>query len=406
MPAVAWVGANPIAWAGEELASDARRHNFSTRHLDWLVSDDTQDGDADDTNFATLPDPVGYGDPQFYLGVVRDSAGTLVEDRYTISWSDGRYGRSSGTYLVTPVLAGLHHTTPPTLALPPGHPDPAHVGELLDPHVRVEVPAGAFATPPTEATEDWPSVRVRMDPAAGTIRWSAALFNADNPADPLAVFNTSNTPGLVDVVMYADYTPYIMRITTDEANDDSPSAFYDLGESSRLTVFWRRSYSSTDTPHFGRTDFMHKTWTMALQVARPPITGITAITDITPSPNQPVGAANYTVDARNGIITLTECHPGRGADGVPPHYRLEQGDAGAGGYRGLRGEAGRDTGDLHDPRRVGWHGGPGALLAVLVEPAGHLRCARTGERRPAGAPVIRRLLRGGGSRVREFDPAG
>jgi len=293
MPAVAWLGGNPIAWAGEELASDARRHNFSTRHLDWLVSDDTQDGDADDTNFATAPNVATYDDPQFYLGVVRDSAGALVEDRYTISWSDGRYGRSSGSYLVTPVLTGLHATAPPPL--PAGVEHPTRAGELLDPHVRVEGP-----------DPQGPSVRMRMDPAAGTIRWSAALFNADNPADPLAVFNTSNTPGLVDVVMYADYKPYIMRITTDEANDDSPSAFYDLGESSRLTVFWRRSYSSTDTPHFGRTDFMHKTWTTALQVARPPIAGITAITDITPSPNQPVGAANYTVDGRNGIITLTE----------------------------------------------------------------------------------------------------
>jgi len=275
-----------------------------------LVSDDTQDdpADGDEANFATAPDPLNYGDPQFCLGVIWDDAGTLRQDFYEIDWTVGTYSRSSGTYVVTPVLTGLHPTTPPTLPTPPGHPHAAHIGELLDPHVRVEVPAAAYANP--AQAEEWPSVRMQMDPAAGTIRWTSPLFNSDDPADPLAVFNTGNVPGLVDVVMYADYTPYTMRITTAGANDDCPSAFYDLGDTNRLTVFWRRSYGSTDTPHFGRTDFMHKSWTMALQVGRPPIdtgAGIT-VTDVTPSPSEDLnaGAGDYTVDGDNGIITLSQ----------------------------------------------------------------------------------------------------
>ncbi len=292
MPAVAWdAGGNPTAWAGEELGSDGRRQGFWTTHLDWIVSDDSKDDDNgdgvvdnldDNTNFATAPDPAGYGDPQFYVGVVRDNAGTLVQDLYGLSWTVGTYDRAKGYYMVTPVLTGLHPTAPPTLALPPGHPHPAHLGELLDPRARAEVPAAAYTNP--ALAEEWPSVRMQIDPAAGTIQWTSGLFNSDNPADPLAVFNT------------------------DGANDDSPSAFYDLGGTSRLTVFWRRSYSSTDTPHFGRTDFIHRTWTMALQVGRPPIDGSAplTLTDITPTPDETVAAANYTVDAQNGIITLSE----------------------------------------------------------------------------------------------------
>ena len=103
--------------------------------------------------------------------------------------------------------------------------------------------------------------------------------------------------------MYANYTPYVYRVTTDGANDDSPSAFYDLGDSSRLTVFWRRSYGTADTPHFGRAAFMHKTYTTALQVGQPPINTGAAITLVDLNT---VGAVPYTVDGPNGIITITD----------------------------------------------------------------------------------------------------
>ena len=37
-------------------------------------------------------------------------------------------------------------------------------------------------------------------------------------------------------------------------------------------MFWRRSYSTNEAPHFGRPSFMYKAWTTSIQVARPPVT--------------------------------------------------------------------------------------------------------------------------------------
>ncbi|MGC9318182.1 MAG: hypothetical protein ACP5KN_09125 [Armatimonadota bacterium] len=302
-------------YAGEQLQPSPRRQSFQSRDIDWLVTKEVPDPAARDEpfNFETKPDWTAwlaedfgmeqYDDPKFYVGVVTEAGGTRTEDLYAVSWANGSYDRSTGIYTVTPVLTGISAAGTFELPLNPGHPDNNHLGELIDPAVRREAEdQGAFAAPGDYASFMWPSVRLRISPASGTLKWSSPLFNPDHRGDRLAVFNSENTPGIVDVVMYADYTPFVRRVTTDEANDDSPSAFYDLAGSSRLTVFWRRSYGGRDTPHFGRPSFMHRSFTRALQVARPPITAgdISEVWDVTAGEEPPWVLASE----ENGIITI------------------------------------------------------------------------------------------------------
>ncbi|MCD6360251.1 MAG: hypothetical protein J7M38_05240 [Armatimonadetes bacterium] len=302
MPAVEYSATAPhppVRWAGEQLEPDITRRVFQARGMDWMVSDDTGDGDADNTNFATAPDFTprlqgGYGDPELFVGVVTQARGVRNPILYRVTWTDGRYDRATGTYVVTPLLQEITPSGDMDIAIPPGHPHPAHVNELLEPSARVQ--AGG-------APQEWPSVKLRINPASGTVTWSAPLFNPDAPADQRAVFNTDFAADIVDVLMYANYTPYVTRVTVDPANDDCPSAFYDLGDSSRLTVFWRRSFGTADTPHFGRAAFMHKTYTTAIQVGQPPITSGSPITLVDLNDGGTVG---YTVDRANGIITITD----------------------------------------------------------------------------------------------------
>lgn len=302
MPAVEYSATPPnapVRWAGEQLRPSVTRRVFQSRHLDWMVSDDSGDGDADNTNFANSPDPTprlagGYGDPELFVGVITESGGVRNPILFRVTWNSGTYERSTGTYVVTPLLWRITPTGDVDLPVPPGHPHPLHANELLEPSARVQ---GAGPT------EEWPSVKLRINPASGTVTWSAPLFNPEAPGDQRAIFNTDFAPDIVDVLMYANYTPYVTRVTTDPANDDCPSAFYDLGESSRLTVFWRRSFGTTDTPHLGRAAFMHKTYTTAIQVGQPPINSSAPITveDLNDG-----GTVPYTVDHRNGIITITD----------------------------------------------------------------------------------------------------
>ncbi len=310
MPAVHYAAGVADWWAGEQMRpTGVGRQVFQSRGIDWMVSEDNGDdpADGDTTNFATEPDVMpralgGYGDPELFVGVVTNTGGVRNPTLYRVGWTRGTYERSTGTYVVVPTLMEITPTGDDDIAIPPGHPHAGHLNELLEPSTRMTVDAGAFAVPPTVTPEEWPSVRLRISPASGTIQWSAPLFNPDNPADTRAVFNTAFDADILDVLVYANYTPYIYRVTTDGANDDSPSAFYDLGDSSRLTVFWRRSFGTTDTPHFGRAAFMHKTYTTALQVGQPPMNPATiTITDLTDG-----GTVPYAADGPNGIITITD----------------------------------------------------------------------------------------------------
>jgi hypothetical protein len=182
---------------------------------------------------------------------------------------------------------------------------------LLAPSVRSEAMGDLDGTG-TNAWDDstkagpWQAVTLTINPASGMVQWSSPLFNPDNPSDNMAVFNETNTPDIVDVVVYADYTPFIRRATTDRADDDTPSAFHNAGDSGRLTVFWRRSYGDTDTPHFGRPSFMHRSWTRSIQVGRPAIDSIRAVIDLTEDPTETATNVTYSVlsDA-NGVIEIT-----------------------------------------------------------------------------------------------------
>ncbi len=319
MPAIYDAAGTLRGYAGEQLEPSPRRQSYQSRDIDWLVSERLSDPSdpPNPFNFAVKPDWTGwetaagapgletYVDPKFYIGVVTDTAGTRIETLYAVSWLDGTYDRATGTYRVTPVLTGIHAGGTFALPLNPGHPDNDHLGELIAPAARADAEAaGAFAAPGDY--EEWPSVTLQISPASGTLKWSSPLFNPDNPGDPLSVFNLSNTADVVEVVMYADYTPFVRRVTTDPADDDSPSAFYDLGDSSRLTVFWRRAYGDTDTPHFGRPAFMYRTYTTALQVGRPPIAAgdITEVFDLTDGVALVAGTDYLLTSPANGIIQI------------------------------------------------------------------------------------------------------
>lgn len=296
MPAIYDADGDVRGYPGEQLQPSPRRQSFQSRDIDWVVTARKPDPAAPDEPFefaekpdwtdwltAAAPKPglEDYDDPKFYIGVVMEAGGTRAEDLYAVSWEDGSYSRATGLYTVTPELTGISASGTYDLPLNPAHPGNEHLGELIAPTSRSQAEDdGAFAA---AGEYDYPSVTLRISPASGTLRWSSPLFTPDNPANPLAVFNSDNVPDIVDVVMYADYTPFVRRVTTDTSNDDSPSAFFDVGDSARLTVFWRRSYGGQDTPHFGRPAFMHRTFTRAVHVGRPPLPAgnITEVRDLT-----------------------------------------------------------------------------------------------------------------------------
>jgi hypothetical protein len=164
-------------------------------------------------------------------------------------------------------------------------------------------------------------VEMYVDPAAGLVRFSVPLFNPTNSADPAAFFSSGNFPSVVDVQLWASYTPYVYRLCRDEANDDSPSAFFDYGDPNlaspvrtaaeraslgRFVVFWRRSHGASEAPHFGRTSFLYKTYSTAVQVSEPPLDArnVPVVTDVT--------------DARVGAIGVIGMDAAAGAIGLPP----------------------------------------------------------------------------------------
>ncbi len=273
LPAIGWTGVTPTDWPGEVMDSDGMRQVFSTLHLDWLVHDD---GAGDD--FGSAPSPA-LGDPQFYIGLVYDDGST---DMYAISWSEpNAYDQARGVYRIL---------SPMTTALGTVTVDPLPVLPALE-----------------------------IDPASGAVVFATPLFNPSTPADLSCALNTTPTgsggaglpAGLTDVVLYADYTPFIWRLTTEGAADDCPNAFLETDpsgsvvEQKRLSVFWRRSHAAADPPHFGRTSFMYRAWTLSVQVNRPPISSVggIAIYDPTVPGFVPYGGATY-VNAADGIITF------------------------------------------------------------------------------------------------------
>ncbi len=291
----------------EEFSANGLRQVFTSRGLDWLCHDD---GAGDD--FATSPwGPVGgvsfdptdgnylwgnsYLDPVFCLALIYDDPDDGLRPQtelFWLTWENGTYFRSRGVYRVLPKLYPLAGAS---LSEPPGVADGS--GYLLqDPSA--------------------PNRRVVMEisPATGTVTFSSPLFNIDNPADPLAVFYESMSLGgsvnLVDVALFGAYHPYVYRVTRSGADDDCPSAFYNADlDPSRLTIFWRRRYPVSSRPHFGRTGFMHKTYTTSVRVARPSIASVGSVVNAYDTAT----SIPYTADAdalAGGIITVSEGYIG------------------------------------------------------------------------------------------------
>ena len=278
---------------GEEFRADGLRTVFSSRHMDWQVQKDSGGNDFG-RNYASsgaANDPASWN-PKFYLGIVRDDLGdgaAPVANMYMLTWNSGQdtYDRRRGTYIVTPTLLAINGAPalPATCVLPNG--------QLRDPNA-----AASGRTRP---------VTLEIDPAAGTLRFSAPLFNIDNSADPTCVFNTtamSVTPALADVKVYGSYTPYVYRVTNAGGSDDCPNAFWQGGAAQRLLVFWRRNYSASQAPAAGRSAVMYKIWSTGVSLDHPPLTNL-AVTDAGGNAYAP-----SATDAANGLVSFPSAQIG------------------------------------------------------------------------------------------------
>jgi hypothetical protein len=173
-----------------------------------------------------------------------------------------RYDRAEGLYRFTPVMVPISVGAPTFGAF-----DPFGAGRYLMVH-----PRGAGAA-------DLTFITAEFDPAAGRLTFSAPLFDADHPLSDRPLFNSQSYPALGDllgVTVYANYTPFVFRVTTSDATDFSPNVYAEaatgVDHQLRLVFLWRRSYAQRDAAHLGRNDFMYKTWTLGTQVARPSLT--------------------------------------------------------------------------------------------------------------------------------------
>ncbi len=349
--------------AGEQLVGDGLRQSFSSRHLDWLTTP---------TFETAAPDAR---DPRFYVGLV-SSAAPATPALYSVSWGPGVYNRARGVYVFTPVLAPLGGAG----ALPAGVETVAGSGILRNPLG----PTGA-STVPVPLT-------MQVEPSTGTVTFSGALFNSANPSDTGAVFNRTlaGLGSLTNVALYADYTPFVFRITTSDAADDSPNAFAEADSNDpnqlRLVFLWRRSYSQKDTPNFGRTDFMYKTWTLGTQVAGAPFGGAPTVAGWTGGGWAPLTAGQaqaYTVNAGSGIVSMV-------ADG----YR-SGGTAGVfwlrSIYDGARIRVSYNGGLVEEHRIIGWSRETPAPVDT-VQNEGPLRAVPEIYTVSSGLPAVRYWL--------------
>lgn len=268
-PVLPYTNATGTARAGEQLEGSGLRQTFNSRHLDWFVS-------------STYGTTNSADDPHLYLGLFFSGAPTTPR-LYDVTFAGApTYSRARGVYTGTPVFTPIAGS-----------------------------PALPWTSPVNPQVGGGP-VTLQLEPASGTVTFSAPLFNTANPSDPGAVFNR-NLAGLgtlTNLVLFADYTPFLHRITTSDANDDCPNAFAEADSADpnqlRLVFLWRRAYSQKDTPHFGRTGFMYKTWTLGTQVGQPPFVGGTptvaawngtSFTDL-------VQDTDYTINAASGLVSM------------------------------------------------------------------------------------------------------
>jgi hypothetical protein len=293
-------------FGGEELRSDGPRQTFAARHLDWVTTRRpvraTAGADFMRARAAGL-------DPALYIHLALPGSLGAPHEVYRVDWQQEvaatdalphRYDRSEGAYRLT-------NLTFTRLA-----------GGLFGPTIT-----------PIEPRTGRP-LEMRVDPAAGMVQFSAPLFNPTNPADPATFFNSTAYAGIRDVQLWAEYTPYVYRLCRDDANDDSPSAFFDyagpnLAVPAGMTaqaraslghfmVFWRRSHASSAAPHFGRTSFMYRSFTTAVTVPPAPIARVVGVTDVTPG-LPPLAMPVVGQDLQAGLIGLPAASGGQGTGG-------------------------------------------------------------------------------------------
>ena len=266
----------------EEMQPDALRQKFGSRHLDWLVNRDFA---------ATGPGPATGLNPRFILQLGFDSNVPPRPQRcFLVDWAEAptAYDRARGVYRVRPILSGLN-------------------GAVLPARFAIDVTSNSwYIKDPHSSTANPQPLMMDVNIAAGTVQFASPLFNEDAPTDPTAAFNSSyryddtSGPVLNDVALRVNYTPYLYRVTRSEAQDDSPSAFYDPGVAQRLTVFWRRSYPTGEAPHFGRAAFMYRVFTTSVQVARPAV----ALGARSPTPSAALPSRRWRPTTRRGWPTL------------------------------------------------------------------------------------------------------
>lgn len=269
----------------EELDTDGFHQLFGSRHLDWQVGQ----------QFAYLSDRLsgsfdGFS-PTFELRL-RFSDGSVR--RFDVIWDlpaaerDRAVAdyRNRGFYRVTPLLRGIGGATLPADYIIDDDGD--GIFYLRDPN-----------GPATRR------LMVDINPVAGTVQFGAPLFDEDTPGNPRTALGDdaarAGLENLRNVALCANYNAYVYRVTRNGAQDDCPSASWDEA-TQRLVVFWRRSYPTSEAPHFGRPAFMYKAYSTSVQVGRPPVTSWDSVTGNT---------AAYVTANNPGILTADAGDIGR-----------------------------------------------------------------------------------------------
>ena len=277
--------------AGERLEADAKRQVFSSRHLEWAVHDVA----GDDYGM----EPTGSYDPKLFLAVT-SGAGTFV---YSITWlrddpPQQRWVRTRNAYVVQPRFTKIR---------PDGGADPLFAARAFG----SDPPTGyRLVDPPTAGLPTPQPLMAEINPATGVVTFSSPLFNTEATGDATAVVNTGNFPSSTDVRLYANYTPMVWRVCRDPAADDSPWVFWRPEDTGGLTIFWRRTYSSADPPHEGRSVFLYKQFAPAVQLQYPPVSGTVEYWDgdsweSLPTPRYATyGETGYVVDTQMTLVTL------------------------------------------------------------------------------------------------------
>ncbi len=275
----------PGAEPGEQFTPDVRRQEFYSMDPDWLVGS-------------------GYvnGGGKFILGV-RLHGMTREIHYYDVTWvgnparGEG-YDPVRGVYTVIPRLQ-RHNLDVAFQDLPRWGTGPAApVGGIGQ--VQGNATSYELISPSSFRLQDAEKrpLTMEIDPATGVVRFSAPLFNPQNPGDESCVFNEvfSQLAGkMADVFLCGDYEAYLKRLTYSSADDDNPTAILQAGAwtgnaasgapttqarpwpvagtNHDIVLFWRRTYGSGQAPYFGRTNYLMKRWSWAIKTDYPPMQG-------------------------------------------------------------------------------------------------------------------------------------